>query len=130
MPVEVYALILLVIRLASIALMLDVIIKQWGLRRRPLDREALKALNFSEAAASGLRDDMNKLAWEALALNIIPVILDTLTLIGLGHRSTDEISTGSVLYTFSYSIGTLIVTRRIHRIYRRQINALTRAQEE
>lgn len=107
MSVILYATILLIFRFLSMSLIIDVIRKQRTLRKRPIK---------SKAAAS-LREDMYRLAILAMGMNIIPIVVDVLTLVGQTTRPS-IINGVSVLYMFSYSIGTLLLTGIIWRMYK------------
>ena len=76
MPVELYALMLLIFHIVSVGLIVDVIRKQIELRRRPIGNKEAKQL----------REDMYKLAITALALNIIPILVDVFTIFGITTR--------------------------------------------
>jgi hypothetical protein len=111
MPAELYAAILLILRFVSVALIIDVINKQLILRRRPI----------KDRRAGVLRRDMYKLSLIALALNIVPIIVDVLTLLGMSNRPAN-VSLVSVFYVFSYSLGTLALTLIIYRMYRKSLD--------
>lgn len=107
MPVTLYALMLLVFRTASIALIVDVIRKQIILRKRPVDNPRV----------AWLRQAMYTMALFALAMNIIPVIIDILTIFDYTTRPA-VIQPVSVVYMLNSSVGTLILTALIWRMYR------------
>lgn len=110
MPAELYAALLLVFRVVSVTLIVDVIIKQRELKKRPI----------ADTKAAVLREDMYKLTIVALAMNFIPIIVDVLTIVGIGSRP-DIIPWPSVIYMFSYSFGTLALTSIIYRMYRKSL---------
>lgn len=110
MPAELYALILLILRIISVALIVNVIHKQTILRKRPI----------KDARAGILRKDMYKLTLVALAMNIVPIMVDVLALLGHTTR-TNNISWVSVAYVFSYSVGSLTLTRIIYKMYRKSL---------
>lgn len=107
MAVELYALILLVFRALSVFLTGDVIRKQIELRKRPL----------TDKGAHSLREDMYRLSIAILALNVVPIYVDIKALLHNSERP-DVIPTESVIYVFSYAIGTLLLTLFIWRMYR------------
>lgn len=111
MSAELYAIILLIFRFISVALIIDVIYKQVQLRRRPI----------KDKRAEVLRRDMYKLSIVALLLNVIPIAVDILTLFGMSSRP-DQVSLVSVFYVFSYSLGTLTLTTIIYRMYRKSLD--------
>lgn len=110
MPAELYALILLVFRIIAVSLLVNVIDKQIKLRKRPI----------RDKRAQVLREEMLQLTLVALAMNIIPIVVDVLALFGRTTRSSN-ISWLSVAYVFSYSIGSLVLTRIIYRMYRKSL---------
>lgn len=107
MPVTLYALLLLIFRFISMALIIDVIKKQRQLRKRPIK---------SKKAAT-LREDMYRLALVAMGVNVVPIAVDLLTIINVTTRP-DIINPVSVVYMFSYAFGTLILTFIIWRMYK------------
>lgn len=107
MSVTLYAIILLLFRAVSMTLIVDVIKKQLELRKRPIRNKK----------AALLREDMYKLAVVALGVNIVPVMVDVLTIFSFTARP-DTIHPVSVLYMFSYGVGTLLLTGIIWRMYR------------
>ena len=110
MPVELYALMLLIFRIVSVGLIVDVIRKQIELRRRPIGNKEAKQL----------REDMYKLAITALALNIIPILVDVFTIFGITTRP-NTVGIISVIYMLSYVSGTLLLTGIIWRMYRKAL---------
>ena len=110
MPVELYALMLLIFRIVSVGLIVDVIRKQIELRRRPIGNKEAKQL----------REDMYKLAITALALNIIPILVDVFTIFGITTRP-NTVGIISVIYMLSYASGTLLLTGIIWRMYRKAL---------
>ena len=110
MPVELYALMLLIFRIVSVGLIVDVIRKQIELRRRPIGNKEAKQL----------REDMYKLAITALALNIIPILVDVFTIFGITTRP-NTVSIISIIYMLSYVSGTLLLTGIIWRMYRKAL---------
>lgn len=110
MPVEIYAIILLALRLFSVLGIIDVIRKQRILKRRPI----------RDLRAAILRNDMYKLTWVALAMNLIPITVDVLTLMDYGSRPP-TISWITVSYVFNSSLGTLALTAIIYRMYRKAL---------
>lgn len=116
MQAETYALILLIFRLTSVGLIISVLRKQRVLNTRPL----------ADRGAAALRKDMYTLAVLALSMNIIPIIVDVLTLFDIDQRPT-IIPAISVLYMFSYSFGTLALTGILWRVYKK---ALEDSEEE
>lgn len=106
MPVTLYALLLLIFRFISMALIIDVIKKQRQLRKRPI----------KSAKAATLREDMYRLALVAMSVNFVPIAVDLLTIINITTRP-DVINQVSVLYMFSYAFGTLILAFIIWRMY-------------
>ena len=107
MPVTLYALLLLIFRFISMALIIGVIKKQRQLRKRPI----------KSAKAATLREDMYKLALVAMGVNFVPIVVDLLTIINITTRP-DVINPVSVLYMFSYAAGTLVLTSIIWRMYK------------
>lgn len=107
MPVTLYAMLLLIFRFVSVILITDVIRKQRQLRRRPI----------KSIQAATLREDMDRLALVAMGENVIPIAVDLLTIINITTRP-DVINPISVLYMFSYAVGTLILTSIIWRMYK------------
>lgn len=107
MDVVLYASILLVFRIISVWLIVDVIKKQMILRRRPI----------RDTKARQLREEMYRLVIVALLVNIVPILVDVLTIFNITTRP-DVINPVSVLYMFSYAIGTLVITAIVWRIYR------------
>lgn len=107
MSVTLYVVILLIFHFVSMSLIIDVIRKQRTLRKRPIKNKA----------ASSLRDDMYRLAIVAMAVNIIPIMVDVLTIFSFTTRPS-TINPVSVVYMFSYPIGTLLLTGIIWRMYR------------
>lgn len=107
MSTVLYAVILLIFRVISMSLIIDVIKKQRQLRKRPI----------KDHKVVSLREDMYKLAILAMAMNIIPIIVDVLTLFSFTTRPA-TINVVSVVYMFSYSFGTLLLTGIIWRMYR------------
>ena len=110
MPVEVYALMLLIFRIVSVGLIVDVIRKQIELRRR----------SIANKEAKQLREDMYKLAITALALNIIPILVDVFTIFGITTRP-NTVGIISIIYMLSYASGTLLLTGIIWRMYRKAL---------
>ena len=110
MPVELYALMLLIFRIVSVGLIVDVIRKQIELRRRPIGNKEAKQL----------REDMYKLAITALALNIIPILVDVFTIFGITTRP-NTVGIISIIYMLSYASGTLLLTGIIWRMYRKAL---------
>ena len=110
MPVELYALMLLIFRIVSVGLIVDVIRKQIELRRRPIGNKEAKQL----------REDMYKLAITALALNIIPILVDVFTIFGITTRP-NTVGIISIIYMLSYASGTLLLTGIIWRMYRKSL---------
>lgn len=111
MPVELYAIMLLSFRVVSVWLIVDVIRKQISLRKLPVN-----------PVAQELRDDMYQLALISISINIVPIIVDVLTLFGIGQRPA-FVAPLSVIYMFSFSVGTLMLSYMIWRVYR---NSLTK----
>ena len=111
MSVTLYALVLLIFRAVSMTLIFDVIRKQRLLRLRPI----------RDKRAGALREDMYKLAIVAMGVNFVPIAVDVLTIFSYTTRP-DTIHPVSVLYMFSYSIGTLLLTAIIWRMYRDSLN--------
>ena len=110
MSVSLYALLLLIFRAISIYLIIDVIRKQKQLRKRVLkDKDVII-----------LRRDMYILSIAVLCINIIPVVVDISTLFGYTTRP-DNVNILSVLYVLSYSIGTLLLTLILWRMYRNSL---------
>lgn len=107
MPVTLYAMLLLIFRFVSVALITDVIRKQRQLRRLPI----------KSTKAATLREDMYMLALVAMGVNVIPIAVDLLTIINITTRP-DVINPVSALYMFSYAVGTLILTFIIWRMYK------------
>ena len=110
MPVELYALMLLIFHIVSVGLIVDVIRKQIELRRRPIGNKEAKQL----------REDMYKLAITALALNIIPILVDVFTIFGITTRP-NTVGIISIIYMLSYVSGTLLLTGIIWRMYRKAL---------
>ena len=110
MPVELYALMLLIFHIVSVGLIVDVIRKQIELRRRPIGNKEAKQL----------REDMYKLAITALALNIIPILVDVFTIFGITTRP-NTVGIISIIYMLSYASGTLLLTGIIWRMYRKAL---------
>ena len=110
MPVEIYAIILLVLRAVSVYMAVDVIRKQIKLRKRTVrNKEVLE-----------LRETMYRETLLILATNIIPIFVDILTVIGMSSRP-HSISFESVLYVFSYAITVLLLSRSRQRMYRKAL---------
>lgn len=107
MPVTLYAFLLLVFRIISVALIIDVIKKQRKLRLLPINNENI----------AKMREQMYVLALVAMGVNFVPIIVDLLSIINITARP-DVINPVSVLYMFSYAFGTLILTSIVWRIYR------------
>ena len=107
MHVTTYAILLLVFRVVSVTLIIDVIKKQRRLKKRQI----------KNAKAATLREQMYKLAVIALCVNFVPIVVDLLTIVNITSRP-EFIPAVSVLYTFSYAFGTFILTSIIWRMYR------------
>lgn len=107
MSVVLYAIMLLVFRVVSLVLILDVIKKQRLLKKRPIRSKK----------AAILREEMYRLAIIAFGVNIIPIVVDVLTVLSFTTRP-NIIHPVSVLYMFSYAVGTLLLTSIIWRMYR------------
>src|SRR5690606_24842139 len=105
MPTEIYALLLLIFRLLSVGLLINVLYKQTILRKRPVH----------DTRAEILRRDMYTLTWVAFLMNIVPIIVDVSSIMGHGTRPS-VIEWLSVGYVFSYSFGTLALTAIIYRM--------------
>ena len=114
MSVALYALMLLTFRLIAVVQIFDVIRKQRELRKRPISSKGTKK---ERTEAAEFREMMYRLAWIAMAVNFVPIIVDVLTIINVTTRPT-VIHPVSVVYMFSYAFGTLILTSIIRRMYR------------
>lgn len=116
-PVEIYALMLLVFRVAAVSFIVDVIRKQRVLKRYPV-----ASMYGKEAAtiASTLRKDLYRLAHVLLFINFIPIVYDILTLFGISARP-DTITMIAVLYQLTFCIGTLVANFFIWKMYKNSL---------
>lgn len=112
MPAELYALMLLIIRAVAIKwIVYDVMRKQIILRRRPI----------KDKRAAEFREDMFKIAILFLIVNIPPTVIDVLGSLGVGQRP-EFIPALSVVYTLTFSLGTLALTYMVKRVYRSSLD--------
>lgn len=116
-PVELYALMLLVFRFTAVLFIVDVIRKQRVLKRYPVaSRYGKEAANV----ASTLRKDLYRLAHVLLLINFIPIVYDVLTIFGITARP-NSITVISVLYQLTFCIGTLVANFFIWKMYKNSL---------
>ena len=106
LSIEVYAVILLIVRLISMGLMWKVIQRQWSLFKKPID-ESIK--NF--------RKLLFVIALAIVAGNITPMVIDVLTIFATTDRPP-FVSLTSLAYTFNAAGTALLSSYLIWRLYK------------
>lgn len=109
LDIHVYAAILLGLRLASVVLILFVIKKQWALFKRPIAKRA-----------ASMRKTLFLISIAILLGNIIPALIDVLTIHGSIAGRPAEVSTTSVLYSFNNSVVAILSSFFMWVLYYRQ----------
>ena len=112
--IEVYAIILLLIRVASMTFIFFVLKRQYGLFKLPIknaERLDVKALKHFRAV----------LFFLALAVflgNIVPAVIDVLAILEVDTGRVSMVGTTSFVYTLSASLTSLISSYLIWQLYR------------
>lgn len=107
MDIQLYATFLLVIRIASMALMGIVIYKQLQLFKLPIDREIRYYRIVFFVLAVGI-----------FLGNVIPALIDIFTITGEIQRSTNTVNTIGVLYSLDAAGTALLSSIMIYTLYR------------
>lgn len=110
LDIHVYAAILLSIRVVSMSLILFVLKKQWELFRLPIEKKAI-----------GFRKTLFLSALVIFLGNIIPAIIDILTIHGSIVGRPSEVNTISVIYSFDNALVALLSSLFMWLIYYRQV---------